>query len=132
MMMIFGTYVFSLSTAAYQQMQRQMDWRHVSSARVGARPARQYVGQGDDSITLQGTISAELTGDPDTLDDLRALADEGKPQALVEGTGRVYGGYVLVSLIETRRELHSDGTPRLIDFQMQLERDEDNNPEAAA
>ncbi len=132
MMMTFGTFVFSLSTAAYQQMQRQMDWRHAASARVGARPARQYVGPGEDTITLEGVISVELADNVDVLDDLRALADEGKPQALVEGTGRVYGGYVLVSINETRKELFSDGTPRLVEFQMQLERDEDNNAEVMA
>lgn len=132
MMMSFGTFVFSLSSAAYDQMQRQMDWRHASSARVGARPARQYVGPGEDTITLQGVISVELTDNLDVLDDLRELANGGKPQALVEGTGRVYGGYVLVSLNETRKELFSDGTPRLIAFQLQLERDEDNNAEVTA
>jgi phage protein U len=48
----------------------------------------------------------------------------------VEGTGRVYGAYLLTSLSETRRELFSDGTPRLVDFQMQLERDDDGASEA--
>ena len=90
------------------------------------------MGPGEDTITLQGVISVELTDNLDVLDDLRELANEGKPQALVEGTGRVYGGYVLVSLNETRKELFSDGTPRLIEFQLQLERDEDNNAEVTA
>lgn len=90
-----------------------------------ARPARQYVGLGEDTISLQGVIAGELAANLDVLDELRALADEGKPQALVEGTGRVYGAYLLVSLNETRKELFADGTPRLIEFQMQLERDDD-------
>lgn len=124
--------MFSLSTAAYGELQRQMTWRHASSDRVGARAARQYVGPGDDTISLQGTIAGELATDLQVLDKLRELADQGKPQALVEGTGRVYGAYLLTSLSETRRELFSDGTPRLIDFQMQLERDDDGASEAIA
>lgn len=132
MMMTWGTFVFSLSTAAYSELQRQMTWRHASSDRVGARAARQYVGPGDDTISLQGTIAGELATDLQVLDKLRELADQGKPQALVEGTGRVYGAYLLTSLSETRRELFSDGTPRLIDFQMQLERDDDGASEAIA
>ena len=132
MMMTWGTFVFSLSTAAYCELQRQMTWRHASSDRVGARAARQYVGPGDDTISLQGTIAGELATDLQVLDKLRELADQGKPQALVEGTGRVYGAYLLTSLSETRRELFSDGTPRLIDFQMQLERDDDGASEAIA
>lgn len=132
MMMTYGTFVFSLSTAAYEQLQRQMTWRHASSERLGARPARQYVGPGDDTITLQGTIAAELVGDLQVLDTLRELGDQGKPQALVEGSGRVYGAYLLVSLSETRKEFFADGTPRLIEFQMQLERDDDGATEAVA
>lgn len=132
MMMTYGTFVFSLSTAAYEQLQRQMTWRHASSDRLGARPARQYVGPGDDTITLQGTIAAELVGDLQVLDALRELGDQGKPQALVEGSGRVYGAYLLVSLSETRKEFFPDGTPRLIEFQMQLERDDDGATEAVA
>ena len=42
------------------------------------------------------------------------------PQALVEGTGRVYGSYVIEGIKETRKELFADGTPRLIDFQLDL------------
>ena len=129
MMMCFGTYVFSLSTAAYDQLQRQMQWRHSSSERLHARPARQYVGPGDETISLQGLIAAELTGDIQTLDVLRTLADEGRPQSLVEGTGLVYGAYVIDSLSETRKELFSDGTPRLIEFQLQLTRTDDEPTE---
>ncbi|AFJ75501.1 phage tail protein [Stenotrophomonas phage Smp131] len=132
MMMTYGTFVFSLSTAAYEQLQRQMTWRHASSDRLGARPARQYVGPGDDTITLQGTIAAELVDDLHVLDTLRELGDQGKPQALVEGSGRVYGAYLLVSLSETRKEFFPDGTPRLIEFQMQLERQDDGATEAVA
>lgn len=129
MMMCFGTYVFSLSTAAYDQLQRQMQWRHSSSERLHARPARQYVGPGDETISLQGLIAAELTDDIQTLDVLRALADEGRPQSLVEGTGVVYGSYVIDSLSETRKELFNDGTPRLIEFQLQLTRTDDEPTE---
>lgn len=132
MMMTYGTFVFSVATAAYDQLQRQMSWRHPSSERLCARPARQYVGPGDDTINLQGTITAELATDLRVLEELRELADQGRPQALVEGTGRVYGSYLLVSLNETRKEFFHDGTPRLIEFQMQLERDDPATAEGVA
>lgn len=130
MMLSYGTFVFSLSTLAYEQLQRQMAWRHASSARIGAPPARQFLGRDEETIELQGTIAAELGADLQSLDVLRELADEGRPQALVEGTGLVYGGYVIVGINETRKELFNDGTPRLIDFQLSLARHED--PGAAA
>ncbi|MCC7632567.1 phage tail protein [Stenotrophomonas rhizophila] len=126
MMMSLGTFVFSLSTAAYQQLQRQMSWRHPTSERVGARAARQYVGPGEETIDLSGVIHAELTDDLLTLDALRELAAEGRPLALVEGNGMVYGAYVILSINEGRSEFFSDGTPRRIEFQLQLARTDDD------
>lgn len=132
MMMSLGTFVFSLSTAAYQQLQRQMSWRHPTSERVGARAARQYVGPGEETIDLSGVIHAELADDLLTLDVLREVAAEGRPLALVEGNGTVYGAYVILSINEGRTEFFSDGTPRRIDFQLQLARTDDDAEEAAA
>ena len=57
MMLALGMFVFSLSTAAYQELQRQTDWRHASNNRIGAAPARQFMGRGGDAITLPGIIS---------------------------------------------------------------------------
>jgi phage protein U len=132
MMMSLGTFVFSLATAAYQQLQRQMSWRHPTSERVGARAARQYVGPGEETIDLSGVIHAELAEDLLTLDVLRELAAEGRPLALVEGNGTVYGAYVILSINEGRTEFFSDGTPRRIEFQLQLGRADDDAEVAAA
>jgi len=132
MMMSLGTFVFSLATAAYQQLQRQMSWRHPTSERVGARAARQYVGPGEETIDLSGLIHAELAEDLLTLDVLRELAAEGRPLALVEGNGTVYGAYVILSINEGRTEFFSDGTPRRIEFQLQLGRADDDAEVAAA
>ena len=57
MMMSLGMFVFGLTTLAYQDMQRANAWRHPSQARVGAMPARQYVGPGDETISLKGVMS---------------------------------------------------------------------------
>ncbi|MBA0289207.1 oxidoreductase [Stenotrophomonas maltophilia] len=125
MMMSLGTFVFSLQTAAYQQLQRQMSWRHPASERVGVLAARQYLGPGEETIDLSGVIHAEMTDDLLTLDVLRELAADGRPLALVEGNGTVYGGYVILSINEGRTEFFADGTPRRIDFQLQLARIDD-------
>ena len=64
MMMALGMFVFSLETLAYQEFQRQTDWRHGSTSRIGTNPARQYLGRGDDSITLPGVLLPGLAGSP--------------------------------------------------------------------
>lgn len=121
-MMSLGVFSFSLATAAYQDLQRQMAWRHASSERVGARAAHQYVGPGDETITLSGLIAPPLTGRLGSLDTLRDMADQGRSWPLVDGTGRVYGAYVIESINETGSLFFADGTPRKVEFQIALKR----------
>lgn len=126
MMLALGMFVFSLSTAAYQELQRQTDWRHASNNRIGAPPARQFVGRGDDTITLPGIIFPELAGSAFSLDALRLMANTGKAWPMVEGGGRIYGLWVIESLSETKTLFFRDGTPRRIEFTLSLKRTDDD------
>jgi len=125
MMMALGIFVFSLHTLAYQELQRQTDWRHPSSSRVGTNPARQFAGRGEDAITMPGIILPELAGSPISLDALRMMADTGKAWPLVEGTGRILGIWVIESVSETRTLFFPDGTARRIEFSISLKRVDD-------
>lgn len=126
MMLALGMFVFSLSTLAYQELQRQTEWRHPSNSRVGAAPARQFVGRGDDIITLPGIIFPELAGTTLSLDALRLMANTGKAWPMIEGSGRIYGLWVIESLSETKTVFFRDGTPRRIEFTLTLKRIDDD------
>lgn len=126
MMLALGMFVFSLSTAAYQELQRQTEWRHASNSRVGAAPARQFVGRGDDTITLPGVILPELAGSALSLDALRLMANTGKAWPMVEGSGRIYGLWIIDNLSETKTLFFRDGTPRRIEFTINLKRIDDD------
>ena len=126
MMMALGMFVFSLPTAAYQELQRQTDWRHASNSRIGAAPARQFGGRGEDAITLPGIIFPELAGSALSLDAIRLMANTGKAWPMVEGTGRIYGLWVIESLSENKTIFFSDGTPRRIEFTLSLKRTDDD------
>ena len=132
MMLALGTFVFSLRDLAYQQLQRSNSWRHASSERVGARAAHQYVGPGEETIELSGLVAPELTGNPASLTLLRTMADEGRPFALVAGTGVVHGSYLITSIEETDTLFFMDGTPRRIEFKLSLLRDDDQVRQAGA
>ncbi|MDD2059071.1 phage tail protein [Pseudomonas sp. GD03860] len=122
MMLALGMFVFSLHTLAHQQLQRQTEWRHATNARIGAHPGSQFLGRGEDEITLPGTLLPELAGSLVSLDEIRGMANTGKSWALVEGTGRVYGLYVITSISETRTLFFQDGTARRIEFSLSLKR----------
>ena len=125
MMMALGMFVFSLETLAYQEFQRQTDWRHGSTSRIGTNPARQYMGRGEDSITLPGVLLPGLAGSPLSLDTLRMMADTGKAWPLVQGDGRIFGLWVIESLSETRTLFFRDGAARRIEFNLKLSRIDD-------
>lgn len=126
MMMALGMFVFGMHTAAYQEFQRQTNWRHASNSRVGSSPARQFLGRGDDTITLPGVLVSGLTGSQASLDVLREMANTGKAWALIEGTGRIYGLWVIESMQETRTYFFKDGAARRIEFSLTLQRIDDD------
>jgi hypothetical protein len=122
MMMALGMFIFSLETLAYQEFQRQTDWRHGTTSRIGTNPARQFLGRGEDTITLPGVLLPALAGTQLSLDTLRYMADTGKAWPLVEGTGKIYGVWVVESLSETRTLFFRDGAARRIEFNLVLKR----------
>lgn len=122
MMMAYGLFVFSLPTAAYQDLRRQTGWRHIATNRVGKRPVRQFLGPGYDSVQLSGTLLPQFTGGQASLDALRLMADEGNAWPLIEGTGYNYGVYVVTALSENKSKQMKDGASQKIDFRLTLER----------
>lgn len=125
MMMALGMFVFGLHTLAYQELQRQTEWRHPSSSRVGTNPARQFAGRGDDTLTLPGILLPELAGSLLSLDALREMANTGRAYPMVEGSGRILGLWVIERVSETRSLFFPDGTPRRIEFSLGLTRVDD-------
>jgi phage protein U len=126
MMMAYGMFVFALGTAPYQELQRQSDWRQAGQGRVGHRPARQFLGPGDDSITLTGTLLPHFTGGQVNLDLLRTMADEGAAWPLIEGNGTYYGLYVIDALNENKSHQMRDGSAQRIGFTLSLQRVDDD------
>jgi len=122
MMMALGPFVFSLATLAYQQLQRQMAWRHASSERIGARAAYQYLGTGEETVEMSGVIHHEITGGPVNLDQVRELAKTGQPWPLVTGLGEVMGSFVITAVNETQTIFERDGRARKIEFSLSLTR----------
>lgn len=131
MLMALGQFVFSLDTLAYQELKRSNTWRHPSNSRVGARPARQFVGVGDEAFALSGWIAPGQLGDYGSLDELRAMGDSGQAFALVSGNGEVFGQFVLESLNETGTLHDRYGYPSKVTFDLQLVRVDDNAGGAA-
>jgi len=122
MMMILGMFPFALQTTPYQTANQANTWRHVKNDRVGKSPRYQYIGPDEEPITLSGTLYPEISGGDVSLITLETMAYTGRAWPLIEGTGRIYGMYVIDGLTQNRAEFFSDGKARKIDFMLSLKR----------
>ncbi|SKB98884.1 hypothetical protein SAMN05216168_0004 [Kosakonia radicincitans] len=122
MMMVFGMFVFMLRTAPYQQLRHSQEWRHVKNERVNQSASWQYIGAGDDTVTLEGVLYPEITGGNLSLSALETIGFAGRPWPLIEGEGRIYGMYVLTRLERGKSEFDQYGNPRKIEFTLSLSR----------
>lgn len=126
-MMTLGMFVFELATMPYQEMQNQLGWRHPSTSRVGVRPARQFLGPDDETVTLSGVLLPEFTGGKPSLKIVRAMGDQGQSWPLIDGSdGEILGLFVIESLATTHSVFFADGTPRRIEFTLTLKRKDDD------
>ncbi|HCW46569.1 MAG TPA: oxidoreductase [Erwiniaceae bacterium] len=126
MMMTLGLFVFTLKTVPYQELQYQRSWRFPTNSRVGLRPSAQFLGPDTDTLTLTGTLLPEITGGRLSLFALEQMAELGKAWPLIEGSGRIYGLWVIESITETKTLFFQDGTPRRIEFSIALKRVDDD------
>ncbi|MFY9351640.1 MAG: phage tail protein [Sphingobium sp.] len=121
-LMSLGLFVFELATLPFSEMQRRSDWRHPASDRVGAPPAAQYVGRGEDNVTLSGVLMPEAAGTLDSIEQLRAMADAGDAYPLIDGRGVIIGLYVITALDERKSHFLDNGVARKTDFALDLRR----------
>jgi phage protein U len=120
MLLSLGLFAFSIDTLAFDEISRRASWRHATSARIGARDATQFTGPGDETIALPGTVYNEIADGRVSIDELRRMADTGDAWSLVDGLGYVYGAFVITSIDDRGKAFFPDGTPRQIDFAIDL------------
>ena len=122
MMMTLGLFVFKLRTLPYQTLKRDVGYGWVENKRVGQRPITQYLGLGTETINLTGQLLPEVTGGQTYLQVFESMADSGRAWPLIEGSGTIYGMFVVQSFNHTNSQLNTDGRARNISFELTLKR----------
>lgn len=119
-MLQLGEFQFSVSTAAYQTLSRSTEYKWKAQERVGAADALQYLGEGLDTITLDGVIYPGYRGGAGQISEMRRFAAAGVPLLLVSGTGQVMGQWVIERVDETQSVFVPGGAPRKQQFTLAL------------
>ncbi|MGQ8707238.1 phage tail protein [Serratia sp. TSA_198.1] len=122
MMLTLGLFVFMLRTLPYQSMNRQLSYRWPTGNRVGQRPSAQFLGMDAETITLSGQLLPELTGGRLSLLALQTMAEQGRAWPLIEGTGTIYGMFVIEKITQDNKQFFANGQPREINFSITLKR----------
>jgi hypothetical protein len=126
-MMMLGGFKFALNTATFQEVNRATSYRWPSQERVGQYFARQFTGPGDDTITLPGVIYPDFRGGYAQIDNLRSIAEQGRPVKLISAMGDMLGVWVIERIEDSRKVFKPDGTFRKQDFTVTLMRFGDDN-----
>lgn len=121
-LMSLGMFAFALDSVPFESLARKTSWRFGRSERIGAHAAAQFLGPGEETISLAGIVAPPDVGAYGSLDLLRRMAAEGEAHQLVDGEGRVYGSFTIESLDEQQSAFLAQGLPRKVDFTLELAR----------
>jgi len=122
MLAALGMFVFDADNTLFEELQRSRSWRHGRTDRFGVLPASQFLGPGEDKITLTGRLVPELAGSYSAIEKLVAMADTGEAHQLADGEGKIFGAFTIEGIDETHQSLLDNGRARLIDFTITLQR----------
>lgn len=121
-MMKLGTFTFKVNLAVYNQFRRTTSYRWPAQERVNRIANRQFVGPGEETVTLSGVFYPQMTGRYAVMDDLRTLAAQGKPQLLTGGTGHVFGYFVIERVEDSASVFLKQGIPKQVEFTVELQK----------
>jgi phage protein U len=121
-MMKLGDFTFSVELAAYNQFRRNTSYRWPAQERINRIANLQFVGPGEETVTLAGAYFPQVTGRYAVMDDLRELAAQGKPQLLVGGLGHVFGYFVIERVEDSANLFLKNGIPKQVEFSLELKK----------
>ncbi|MFO2462503.1 phage tail protein [Pseudomonas sp. 15FMM2] len=118
--MVLGSFIFGLSRGfAYSTLQRSSDGGWANLEIVASKPQSRQNGQKLEKLTFSGSAMSAVG--MQRLDELRALLDACAPLPLVDGIGRNWGLWRIVTVSENQSNVIDDGTAMLIKWTMVLE-----------
>jgi hypothetical protein len=117
--MVLGNFIFGLSrNFAYHNLLRGADggWKIIDV--VTGKPIASQTGQGLQTLKITGK-SMYATA-MDRLDELRALQALRVPVPLVDGIGRNWGLWQIITVSETQGSVLDDGTAMVVEWFIDL------------
>lgn len=120
-MLSFGSFKFSISSASYSELTKTWNWKWSSQPVIGHSDQLQCTGKEPVSVSISGEVSPLFNSvGVNQIEALARLGDEMKPHLLVSGLGDILGYWCMTSVTETNTKFVSGGLPRLQTFTAEL------------
>lgn len=117
--MTLGSIRFSVQEGAYQSLTRTLEMVIARQGRAGRQAARQVLGE-DETVEIEGVVYPAFRGGLDRVDSFRALARTYAPAMLTDGTGKVWGEFVVERVEEQGSAFLPNGAPQRQAFRISL------------
>lgn len=124
MLFAFGPLEFEVAPFNAHEFDRRHGADYAGKDLLGRRKGHEYVGDGDETVSLSGKMFPHKLGGLESLDILDVIRGSGAPQLLMRGDGKVYGWFLLVQARERSGFMDRRGIGRVIDVDIELLRDE--------
>ncbi len=115
---------FGVSELNYKDLQRNFEYRWSAQNRLGRRPAQQFLGPGEETVTLQGVIYPR---DPrfgghgwSQLKGMRKSGAAGTFFPMASNMGVYHGIWCIKSIGDNQGEFAPSGSPQKVDFTISL------------
>lgn len=117
--MTLGDIRFSVAEGAYTNLSRRLEMLVARLPRAGGQSARQLLGE-DETIEIEGVCYPGQRHAADRVESFRALARTYKPELLTDGTGVVWGLFVIEGVDESGSDFLSNGVAQRQGFRISL------------
>jgi phage protein U len=121
-LLALGYHVFEIEPLNYNKLQQQVDFRWATLGRLGTEPARQFIGPGNKSITINGLLFPNEFGGYEKYRAIEFTAHASKAVMLVGGSGHVFGRVAITKVSETQNHIGLAGQPAMVKFNVTVER----------
>lgn len=123
MLLSLGSFIFSVESAAYDQLSIKAEYPWAKAERIGNTPQLQAIGREHRSISLNGVVFPTYNNvGSGKIEELRELAAKMEPQILVLGDGQSVGKWCITSISEEDSLFFEQGTPKKQSYTLELER----------
>ena len=121
-MMTLGTVRFDAITSPLNSTDRTTSYNWTVQDILNGNPVANYNGESAEQLTLSGTLHPTYRGQVQTLNDLRTMAQSGKPQTLTASNGQVLGQWLIQTIRNSNSQLLANGTPTTVGFTVDMVR----------